>query len=125
MDTRQAKRLVIFVFGITVLLLGIVMLVAPGPGLLTVGVGLAILASEFLWARRILVRLRKEAAGIGGRLLRGTPPMERDERQDEKPAGDAPPAGSFSVSNQAGARRRSRNAPRVCGRESCDRYEGY
>jgi hypothetical protein len=34
------------VFGITVLLLGIVMLVAPGPGLLTVGLGLAILAIE-------------------------------------------------------------------------------
>lgn len=125
MDTRQAKRLVIFVLGITVLLFGIVMLVAPGPGLLTVGLGLAILASEFLWARRILARFRKEAGSIRGRLLRGTPPVERGERHDEKPPGDAPPAGSLSVSNQPGARRPSRDAPRVCDRESCDRYEGY
>jgi tellurite resistance protein TerC/cation:H+ antiporter len=66
---KQAKRLVTFVVGATVLLLGIVMVVAPGPGLLTIALGLGILASEFLWARRLLKRLRTVGKRLAGRLL--------------------------------------------------------
>jgi uncharacterized protein (TIGR02611 family) len=52
------------VFGGTVLLLGVVMLAAPGPGLLTIFAGLTILAAEFAWARRLLKRTRAAFGGI-------------------------------------------------------------
>jgi uncharacterized protein (TIGR02611 family) len=58
-DLKQVRRVVVFVAGIVVLLLGIAMLVAPGPGILTVALGLGILAMEFVWARRLLKRLRR------------------------------------------------------------------
>ena len=66
---KQAKRLVTFVIGGTVLLLGIVMVVAPGPGLLTIALGLGILAGEFLWARRLLKRFRTVGKRLADRLL--------------------------------------------------------
>ena len=46
------KKLFIALIGGTVLLLGVAMLVLPGPGLLIIAAGVAILATEFLWARR-------------------------------------------------------------------------
>lgn len=46
------KKFFIALMGGTVLLIGLAMLVLPGPGLPIVAAGLAILATEFLWARR-------------------------------------------------------------------------
>ncbi|HEY2103088.1 MAG TPA: PGPGW domain-containing protein [Chthoniobacterales bacterium] len=51
-----ARKVVIGVIGFTVLLLGAVMVVLPGPSIIVIPIGLAILASEFAWARRILRR---------------------------------------------------------------------
>jgi hypothetical protein len=48
------KKVLVSLVGGTVLLIGIALLVLPGPGLPIVAAGLAILASEFLWARRAL-----------------------------------------------------------------------
>ncbi len=56
---KAARRIVIAVVGATVVLLGIVMIVTPGPALVVIPVGLAILAIEFTWARRWLKRLRE------------------------------------------------------------------
>ena len=56
---RQAKRLVVLVVGATVLLLGLVLLFLPGPGLITIVLGLSILASECVWARQILKHFRQ------------------------------------------------------------------
>jgi len=56
---KQAKRLLVLVVGTTVLLLGLVLLVLPGPGLITIALGLSILASECVWARQILKRFRQ------------------------------------------------------------------
>ncbi len=50
------RKLVYSVLGITVLLLGIVMIVTPGPAIIVIPFGLAILASEYAWARRIIRR---------------------------------------------------------------------
>ena len=58
MTYRQARRFVILVIGSTVLLLGIALIVLPGPAILLIPAGLAILATEFLWARRLLARAR-------------------------------------------------------------------
>lgn len=55
---RHARKLVVAVAGGIVLLVGIAMLVLPGPAVLVMPLGLAILATEFLWARRWLKRAR-------------------------------------------------------------------
>lgn len=57
----QARKVVVFVIGLTVVVLGIVMLVAPGPGVLTIFGGLVILATEFAWARWLLKVARRRA----------------------------------------------------------------
>ena len=70
---QAARRIVIAVVGSTVLLLGVFMLVTPGPGLVVIPLGLAILSIEFAWARYWLRKLRekisehtsrKQAAGV-------------------------------------------------------------
>ena len=58
---KQARRLVVAFLGLTVLLMGLVMIVLPGPAVLVIPIGLAILATEFVWARRLLGRMRTEA----------------------------------------------------------------
>jgi uncharacterized protein (TIGR02611 family) len=57
---QQAKRWVKILFGFTLLALGIVMIVTPGPGWLTILLGLGILAAEFVWARTLLDRLKEQ-----------------------------------------------------------------
>ena len=59
---RGARRVVIGVVGSTVLLLGLALLVLPGPAFIVIPVGLGILAIEFEWARRWLQRVRAFAA---------------------------------------------------------------
>ena len=56
---RHTKRVVIAVVGTTVILIGFAFFVLPGPGLLIIIVGLAILASEFAWAQGLLHRARE------------------------------------------------------------------
>jgi len=56
---RTARRIVVGVVGVTVLLLGIVMIVTPGPAIVLIPVGLTILGIEFTWARMWLKRLRE------------------------------------------------------------------
>jgi uncharacterized protein (TIGR02611 family) len=52
--TRRLYRLVVGVVGAAIVVLGIVLLPAPGPGWAIIFVGLAVLASEFEWAQRLL-----------------------------------------------------------------------
>lgn len=60
--------------GGALLVAGIAMLVLPGPGWLTIFGGLAILAGEFLWARKLLDRLKDSATWIGRKIQgRGSP----------------------------------------------------
>ncbi len=61
---RQARRLVIIVVGFTVLLIGIVMIALPGPAILVIPLGLAILATEFVWAKRLLHKFKATAKQI-------------------------------------------------------------
>jgi tellurite resistance protein TerC len=56
---KAARRIAVAVLGSTVLILGIVMIIAPGPALIVIPIGLAILGIEFAWARHWLKRLRE------------------------------------------------------------------
>ena len=60
----QAKRLVIIVIGFTILAVGIAMIVLPGPSILVIPVGLAILATEFIWARKLLTLVRERISRL-------------------------------------------------------------
>ena len=55
---KAARRIAIAILGTTVLAIGIVMIIAPGPALIVIPVGLAILGLEFAWARIWLKKLR-------------------------------------------------------------------
>ncbi|ODA44249.1 Inner membrane protein YrbG, predicted calcium/sodium:proton antiporter [Thermodesulfovibrio sp. N1] len=55
---KQVKRLIIAIIGFTLLLIGIAMLVLPGPAFLVIPLGLGILAIEFSWARRLLAKIQ-------------------------------------------------------------------
>jgi hypothetical protein len=57
---RHARRVVVTVVGVTVLLIGVALLVLPGPAVVVIPIGLAILGLEFAWARRLLRRAREE-----------------------------------------------------------------
>ncbi len=61
---RQARRLVVAVVGATVLAAGVVMIVTPGPAVLVIPLGLAILATEFVWARRLLRQVRDNVGSV-------------------------------------------------------------
>ena len=58
---QEAKRLIKIVFAFTLLIVGVAMLVLPGPGILIIIVALAVLSGEFIWARRLLERIKVEA----------------------------------------------------------------
>jgi uncharacterized protein (TIGR02611 family) len=58
---RHAKRLIILVVGLTVLAVGAAMIVLPGPAVVVIPVGLGILATEFVWAQRLLHNLKQRA----------------------------------------------------------------
>lgn len=59
---RHARRIAIAVVGGSVVLVGIAMLVLPGPAFVVIPVGLGILGLEFAWARRWLERVKHHAA---------------------------------------------------------------
>jgi uncharacterized protein (TIGR02611 family) len=61
---QQAKRVVKILIGFTLLALGIVMIATPGPGWLTIMLALGILAAEFVWARRLLDRMKEQGVRI-------------------------------------------------------------
>ncbi|MGB5354428.1 MAG: PGPGW domain-containing protein [Woeseia sp.] len=56
---RYARRIVIGIVGATVLLVGVIMIVTPGPAFVVIPIGLAILGLEFAWARRWLQKVRE------------------------------------------------------------------
>jgi Flp pilus assembly protein TadB len=61
---QQAKRYLRIVFGFTLLAIGVVMVVTPGPGTFTILIALGVLAAEFVWARRLLDRLKREGTRL-------------------------------------------------------------
>jgi tellurite resistance protein TerC len=52
------------VVGATVLLIGVAFLILPGPAFIVIPIGLAILATEYAWARRWLRKVRRMASDV-------------------------------------------------------------
>lgn len=57
-DIKWLRRAIVAVIGFTVLLLGVAMIVLPGPAFLVIPLGLAILATEFVWAEVLLKKAK-------------------------------------------------------------------
>jgi uncharacterized protein (TIGR02611 family) len=57
---EQVRRVFLIIAGFTLLLAGVVMLVTPGPGIAAILLGLGLLAAEFVWARRLMDRIKRE-----------------------------------------------------------------
>jgi len=57
---EQVRRVFLVIAGFTLLLAGVVMLVTPGPGIAAILLGLGLLAAEFVWARRLMDRIKHE-----------------------------------------------------------------
>jgi uncharacterized protein (TIGR02611 family) len=55
----QARRLIVAVIGFTILMAGVAMIVLPGPAIVVIPVGLAVLATEFIWAKKLLVTVKE------------------------------------------------------------------
>ena len=53
------RKLVVVAVGLSVLVFGVVLIVLPGPSIPVILLGLAILATEFLWARKSLALFRR------------------------------------------------------------------
>lgn len=66
----QARKVIAFVIGGTIVIVGLVMVPGPGPGLLVLPVGLTILAMEFVWARKLLTRFNQRAKVAGSAMVR-------------------------------------------------------
>jgi len=57
------RRVIVFFAGGVTLIIGLVMLVLPGPAIIFIPLGLAILATEFRWARKWLATARQWLRG--------------------------------------------------------------
>lgn len=75
---KAARRIVVGVVGATVVLIGVVMLVTPGPALVVIPVGLAILSIEFTWARAWLRRLRESISNHNSNYRKARAEKQRD-----------------------------------------------
>ena len=74
-----ALKLVRTILGFSVLALGVLMIVLPGPAVVVIPIGLAILASEYAWARRYLNKFKEGGEKLGSIFFRkknqpATPP---------------------------------------------------
>jgi uncharacterized protein (TIGR02611 family) len=63
-NIKVVRRVIVSVVGATVLLIGVALLVLPGPAFVVIPVGLAILATEYAWARRWLRKVRRVASDV-------------------------------------------------------------
>jgi uncharacterized protein (TIGR02611 family) len=72
-NIKVVRRVIVSVIGVTVLLIGVALLVLPGPAFIVIPVGLTILASEYAWARRWLKRVRRMASDVVSGRSRTTP----------------------------------------------------
>jgi len=67
---EQVRRFFKILAGFTLLALGLIMIVTPGPGWLVIFLGLTLLAAEFVWARRLMERMKQEGTRLKDTVLK-------------------------------------------------------
>lgn len=68
--TERVRRVFLILAGFTLVVLGIIMIFTPGPGTPVILMGLGLLAAEFVWAKRIMKRVKHEGTRLKDILLR-------------------------------------------------------
>lgn len=76
---RNGKRIGVTIAGFAVLLVGAAMLILPGPGIVVILAGLAILGTEYVWAQRLLRIAKEKANQAKDAILR----KKEEETKDE------------------------------------------
>jgi tellurite resistance protein TerC len=79
---KHARRVIILLVGSTVVVIGIAMLVTPAPAILVIPIGLGILAIEFAWARRWLLKFRKTMDDLQQKILQK---IKSSNKKDDHP----------------------------------------
>src|SRR5262245_23876212 len=83
---RPVRRAIILVIGGTVLLIGVIMIIAPGPAVIVVPLGLLILGVEFAFARRWLKKIKAAAARAQKRVRNGIAPPKTQQCAETGPS---------------------------------------
>jgi len=100
---KTAKKIIIAVVGGTVLLIGVIFIVTPGPAMVVIPVGLAILGTEFVWARQLLKRVKERSKAVAASMgLCRTEPAagELAQKPAPVPLSAAEPADPHSTKTQ-------------------------
>lgn len=91
---RTAKHFSIALMGGTVVLVGIALIVLPGPATVVIPLGLAILATEFVWARTLLNKLNGATLGGMANMVTGkstpAPSSSKPSSDDAQKCDDQP-----------------------------------
>jgi len=66
----QVRRFFKILAAFTLLIVGVVMVFTPGPGSLVIFLGLTLLAAEFVWARRLMERMKHESNRLKDTVLK-------------------------------------------------------
>lgn len=82
------RKVLILVVGCTVLLIGVAMIVLPGPAVVVIPLGLAILSLEFVWAGKLLERAKKTFTEATRRAASAVKSGKPGSRPGSQPKGD-------------------------------------
>jgi Putative transmembrane protein (PGPGW) len=83
---RLARRIAVAIIGGTLLLIGIAMIVLPGPATVVIPMGLAVLSLEFAFARRWLAQVREHGSRALEQIIRKPRSTAPGPELPEKPA---------------------------------------
>src|SRR5271156_2508785 len=83
---EQVRRVFRIVAGFTLLAVGVVMIITPGPGWLVILFGLSLLAAEFIWARRLMDRMKREGGRVRDVVWRYMPARSSGSARAVNPA---------------------------------------
>ena len=61
---KQIRILAIFLIGISIVLIGCILFFTPGPAIIVIPIGLAVLATEFIWAKKLLNKFKEKTSSI-------------------------------------------------------------
>lgn len=64
LQVHSLRRFAVTIVGAGLLLIGLALMVLPGPGILLIVAGLAVLATEYVWARRLLLHAKDRAEQV-------------------------------------------------------------
>ncbi len=56
---KQVRKFIVIIIGFSMIAIGLVMVVLPGPAFIFIPAGVAILATEFIWAKKLLQKVKE------------------------------------------------------------------